>query len=392
MMKKYIPQLALLLCLPMWLDAQEVTQSPIYTGAPSMHISPDARASALGEQGVATQADVYAQYWNPAKYPFTKSRSGLGLSYTPWLKHITDDIALMQVVGYTHLDEEGQQALGASLRYFTLGKVSSWDALGKSLGEVSPHEFALDISYSIKLNEYFALGAGMRYINSNQHNNPDNKASSALVADLAFYAQRPIVLAGAQSLWTAGLSLKNVGAKLKIEGGEEQYLPTNLALATGLTYPLNKTNNLSVNLELNKLLVPTPPRRQSSADDSSDAQKSDEAYDRAYKAYQNTSALAGVFRSFADAPGGFAEELKEIRLALGAEYTYDNRFFGRIGYSYLHPHKGSLQVLTFGAGIKLSAFSIDASYTMGMTQHNPLDQTLRFSLGFDMQGLTRLFR
>lgn len=382
-MKKYILILSLIVGGWSGAKAQE-TFNPVLIAAPSLHITPDARAAGMGDQGVATSADTYAQYWNPAKYPFAQSRAGVGLSYTPWLSKITDGIALMQVVGHYGFGESGRHALGASLRYFSLGKVTEWDELGRNLGTVSPHEFAFDVSYALKLSEQFALSATLRYINSNQDTNTDNKSASAVVADLSAYMYKYIRLGNTESRWTAGLSLKNLGSKLNFEDGSSQYLPANLAIGTGLLYPIDNDNALSFSLEANKLLVPAYPRETSYA--------TREDYDKAKNDYNQGTAFSALFGSWGDAPGGFAEEMKEIRWSLGAEYNHKDKFFARAGYSYVHPQKGSLQAFTAGVGFKYKAIRVDASYMIGTVQHNPLDQTLRFSLGFDLDALGKLFR
>lgn len=375
-MKKLITLSLSLFILPTFLQAQ-IKLNPVLTAVPSLHITPDARAAALGEQGVASSADIYSQYWNPAKYPFISSRSGFGFSYTPWLSKITNDIALMQFVGYHKLDKQSNHTLGASIRYFSLGKVTTWDEIGRSLGTVSPSEFAIDVSYAIKLGDAYALSATLRYINSKREFNAENKSASAVVADFSAYMNRYIRIGEAESRWTAGISLRNMGAKLSLDDGQSHFLPTNLSIGTGLLYPIDPSNALSLQLEVNKLLVPAYPRF---GDDS------------AKTAYEKTSAMSGMLKSFSDAPGGFSEELKELRWSIGAEYNHKDKFFARLGYSYLHPDKGNLQALTAGAGFKLSAFRIDAAYTISTVAYNPLDQTLRFSLGFDLEALTKLFK
>lgn len=382
-MKKYIPLLVGIFGFAAVAEGQEVF-NPVLVAAPSLHITPDARAAGLGEQGVATSADQYAQFWNPAKYPFAKSRAGIGLSYTPWLSKITEGISLVQLVGHYSLGEEQRHNLGASLRYFSLGKVTQWDELGRSLGEVSPNELALDLSYAIKLSPEFALATTLRYIRSNQEINTENKAASAVVADLSAYMNKYVVLGGRESRWTAGLSIKNIGSKLNLDGGNSQYLPTNLALGTGLLYPIDPSNAIAVSLEANKLLVPSYPRREAYTDT--------ERYEQAKKQYEEGGAIASMFRSFGDAPGGFGEEIKEIRWSLGLEYNHKDKFFARAGYSYLHPDKGRLQALSAGVGVKFGAVRVDASYLLSTIQHNPLDQSLRFSLGFDLEALTKMFR
>ena len=360
-------------------QAQEARYfNPVTTAVPSLQISPDARAAGMGDIGVSSTPDPYSQHWNPAKFAFIDSKAGLSIGYTPWLSRLVSDIALMQVGGYFKLGNEGNQAIGASLRYFTMGKLTSWDATGKSLGEVHPNEFAIDASYSRKLSSDFSLAVALRYIHSDQGSREQgDRPGSAFAADIAGYHQKYVTIGEAECLWTSGFNIRNIGTKISFDGGAtSSFIPTNLGLGTGLLYPIDKENMLSINLEANKLLVPTPPI--------GDATK--------FADYQKTSSIAGIFKSFGDAPGGFSEELKEIRWSLGAEYNYADKFFVRAGYSYLNPTKGNLQAFTAGAGFRMSAFRIDASYLISTISDNPLDQTLRFTLAFDMEGIRGLFK
>ncbi len=367
------------------LSAQTATTyRPVLTAVPSLQISPDARAAGLGDQGVATTADPYAQFWNPAKYAFASSKAGVSLSYTPWLSQIVDDVALMQVTGYYQLGAESTQALGASVRYFSLGKMTRWDEMGNSLGDAHPNEFAVDLSYSLKLSEAYSMAVALRYINSNQDISGESNAGNAVAADIAGYMNKYIILGGAESLWTVGFNIKNIGSKISYDGGTtSSFIPANLSLGTGILYPIDEYNMISFNVEANKLLVPQQPIRSD--------YESDQAFTDAIASYRNMSGISGIFNSLGDAKGGLSEEFKEIRWSLGAEYNYNDKFFLRAGYSYLDPSKGNLQAFTAGAGFRMSAFRIDASYMMSTVQQNPLDQTLRFTLGFDLEGLRNLF-
>lgn len=363
--------------------AAQKSYNPLHSAATSLRISPDARGAALGDQGVSTAPDAFAQYWNPAKYSFADSRAGIGLSYTPWLRQVSKDIALMQVVGYYQLDKAAKHSLGGSLRYLSIGSVESWDELGNSLGSVKPNEFALDLSYSYKLSPSISLATALRFVSSQQDIAGGSGANTALVFDLAAYAQRPLQLLGRQGQWRAGIALSNLGSKLTISNGNSQYLPAKMALGAGLSLKLDEANALSLDLQVAKHLMPAYPRLNS--------YDTPEAYAEALKRYNSTSAWSGIFYSFHDAPGGFAEEMKELHWSLGAEYSLRDRFFLRAGYSLLSPDKGSLQGFTAGAGLKLNAFKLDASYFVSSTAQNPLDQTLRLSLGIDMDALVKLF-
>ncbi len=369
-------------CFTTQLKAQN---NPVTTAVPSLGITPDARAAGLGDQGVSTTPSPYSQYWNPAQYAFSRSKAGISLSYTPWLSQLVNDIALMQVGGYYKLGSEDNQALGASLRYFSLGKLKTWNEAGMSLGEAHPNEFAFDISYSLKLNPNYSMAVALRYIRSAQDATGEQEDGQAFAADIAGYMHKYVMLGSAEGLWSFGFNVKNIGTKISFDSGATSaFIPTNLGIGTGLLYPIDDYNMIAFNVEANKLLVPTPNKLGTDATEAEQKQATED--------YNNTSAIAGIFKSFSDAPGGFSEELKEIRWSIGAEYSYDDKFFLRAGYTYLHPTKGALQAFTAGAGFKMSSIRIDASYMMSTVAQNPLDQTLRFTLAFDMDGLKKLFR
>lgn len=352
------------------------TYRPVLTAVPSLQIAPDARGAALGDQGVATAPDVYAQYWNPAKYPFLSERAGLSLGYTPWLSKLVNDIALLQFGGYYRFGSVTPQSLSASLRYFTMGRVLRFDAFGNSLGDTQPNEYAIDLSYARQLSSSFALAVGLRYIRSDQDASAEQRPGSAVAADLAGYLQRYIALGRTESLWTLGFNLSNIGTKISHDTGQTSYfLPTKLSIGSGLAYPLDEVNSLAVHAELSKLLVPMIPLDGDAA---------------RLQRYYGMGAVTAIFRSFGDAPEGLREELREVRWSLGAEYSFDKRFFVRAGYSYMHPTKGNLQAVTTGVGLKLRGLRIDASYLISTIAQNPLDQTFRLSLGLDYEGLRQL--
>lgn len=383
-MKKIILSLGLVSVSSLALMAQDDLR-PVLTSVPSLQITPDARAAAMGDLGVATTPDPYAQYWNPAKYAFNTSKAGISLSYTPWLSQLVNDIALMQVGGYYKLGSEDNQALAASLRYFSLGKLTRWSELGESLGDAHPNEFAVDLSYSLKLSPSYSMAVALRYIHSNQDISGEVGAGTAVAADISGFMDKYVMLGGAESRWTAGFNIKNIGSKLSYDGGSNSsFIPTNLAIGTGLLYPIDEYNMIGINVEANKLLVPMAPLRRDYT--------TDQEYTDALNDYRNTSSIGGIFKSLGDAKGGLSEELKEVRWSIGAEYNYNDKFFLRAGYSYLHPTKGHLQAFTAGAGFRMSAFRIDASYLLSTVQNNPLDQTLRFTLGFDLEGLRNFFK
>ena len=367
-------------------DVQEQRFNAVTTSVPSLHISTGARAAGMGDVGVSSTPDVNSQYYNPSKYALLSSKAGVSFTYTPWLAKLVNDIKLMELTGYYKIGSENNQALSASLRFFSLGTIRTFDDLARSLGEAHPNEFALDFGYSLQITSDYSMGVVLRYIRSDQNtasSTGENRAGNAFAADIAGYLTKYFVAGDSEPLWTFGFNISNIGTKISYGGNQSMFIPTNLRVGTGILYPFDDYNALSLNIEANKLLVPTPPIK--------DPTKPDE-YARKIEEYQKTSSIAGIFKSFGDAPGGFKEELQEINLGIGAEYSYNNRFFLRAGYQYQHPNKGNLQYFTAGAGFKMSVFSLDASYLISAVPSNPLDQTLRFSLSFDMDGIRNLLR
>ncbi|MFR9166284.1 MAG: type IX secretion system outer membrane channel protein PorV [Dysgonomonas sp.] len=363
--------------------------NPITTAVPSLSIAPEARGGGMGDIGAATLPDVYSQHWNPAKYTFNTSVAGVGISYTPWLSKLVDDIALIYVSGYYKFGNEGNQAVSASLRYFTMGDINLTNEEGAFMSSASPHEMAIDVAYSRKLTETFSGAVALRYIRTDYTTNDDDGRSpgNAFAADIAGYNESYIMVGQAESLLGLGFNISNIGTKVSNDGGEYSYfLPTTLRLGGSLTYPLDDYNTLAFNVDLSKLLVPTPPILE--GDETADS----ESYQKRRQDYRDMSPITGIFKSFGDAPGGFSEELKEVMWSLGVEYTYNNQFSIRGGYFNEDKMKGNRKWFSFGAGLRLSAFQIDASYLVATAQNNPLDQTLRFSVAFDMEGLRGLFR
>jgi len=365
------------------ISAQDM--NPIYTAMPSLQIAPDARAGGMGDAGVATAPDVYSQHWNPAKYAFAISKGGFALSYTPWLRNIVNDIALMEAVGYYKLGSESNQALSASIRYFHIGDVQINDANGMFMNNLSPYEMAVDIAYSRKLTSTFSGSVAIRYIRadySGAGTNDEGSAGNTFAADIAGYNESYINIGQSESLLSFGFNISNIGGKISNDGGaSKHFIPTNLRLGGSIMYPMNDVSTLSFSADLNKLLVQTPPTEEDSGDN----------YEADLQKYKDTNIFSGIFKSFGDAPGGFSEELKEINWSLGAEYDYDDKFKLRTGYFHENKMKGNRQYFTFGAGFKLSAFQLDVAYLLSTKTNNPLDKTLRFSLSFDMDGLKNLF-
>ncbi len=367
------------------------TFNPINTAVPSLSIAPDARGGGMGDVGAATLPDVYSQYWNPAKYAFTTSKSGISLSYTPWLRKLVNDIYLANVAGYYKFGTDNNQAISASLRYFSIGDVPiTNDQSGESLYSISPYEMAIDFAYSRKLTQTFSMGVAFRYIH-NDYSYSGSSEDDAIVpgntfaADVSGYNESYVMLGQTEALLGLGFNVSNIGNKISIDGGNNySYIPTNLRLGASLTYPLDDYNTIAFNADINKLLVPTPPVK---GDTETDADYIQRVHD-----YNNkNSALSGIFKSFSDAPGGMKEELQEVMWSAGVEYNYKKQFSLRGGYFNESQNKGNRKYFTFGAGFKLNVFQLDAAYLVSTSQTNPLDQTLRFSLSFDMDGIKNLF-
>ena len=367
--------------------------NPIQTGVASLGIVPDARGASMGDLGAATDPDANSQFWNPSKYAFAYSRAAVSLSYTPWLRKLVNDIFLANLSGYWKFGSEDNQAVSASLRYFSLGEVALNGAGGTGASTINPYEMSLDIGYSRKLSEKFSMGVVFRYIYSDlsfseSYASDQSAGASAFSADISgYYVTYPIVGRN-ECQWAWGFDISNIGSKVNYNHGDNPaFLPTNLRIGTSFTFPLADYHNLALNLDLNKLLVPVMPRRQDFADDT----QGEVDYVKAYQDWQNMSSITGIFKSFGDAPGGMSEEFKEISFSLGAEYSYNDQFFLRGGYYYQHPAKGNLQYFALGAGFAFSVLRLDASYMMATAQTSPLDQTLRFTLTFDMDGLKDIF-
>jgi len=361
--------------------------SPINTAVPSLSIAPDARGGGMGDNGASTLPDIASQYWNPSKYAFMESKAGVGLSYTPWMRKIVGDVALAYLSGYYKLGQYDRHAIAASLRYFTLGEVPLTNYGGDVYLNLFPYEMAVDMSYSIKLSEGFSLGVAMRYIRSDMGAALDYelRPGNAVAADLSGYGERFLSLGQSEVLWSGGFNISNMGNKISYDGGStNQFLPTNLRLGTGLLMPLDEYNQLGIYLDLNKYLVPTKPIRFSD--------ESDEDFEKRDDDYNNTPFVKGMFKSFSDAPEGLSEELKEINISFAAEYNYNSQFFVRGGYFYENQMKGNRQYFSLGAGFRMNVFQLDAAYLISTVPSNPLDQTLRFTLSFDMDGLRQLFR
>lgn len=375
------------------LHAQEKAKfAPVNTAVPSLSIAPDARAGAMGDNGSATTPDINSQYWNPAKYAFMYSKAGVSLSYTPWLRKLVNDVALANLSGYYKIGDSDLQAVGASLRYFSLGDVPYNPLTGEATNySVSPYEMAFDVSYSRKLSESYSMAVAMRYIRSDMGTDPGDESrtpGNAFAADIAGYLEKYVILGNSECLWSLGFNVSNIGTKISYDSGNtNNFIPTTLRLGTGLLYPIDDFNRIGLYLDLSKYLVPSLPYLTEGATD----EERDE-YQKKKEEYNDVSGISGIFKSFSDSPDGFKGELQEVMVSIGAEYSYNEQFFIRGGYFYENANKGNRQYFSVGAGFRMSVFQLDAAYLVSTVQSNPLDQTLRFSLSFDMDGIKNLFR
>jgi hypothetical protein len=346
----------------------------ITTAVPFLLITPDARSGSLGDVGVAIDPDVNATHWNPAKLAFTKDKYGFGLSYSPWLQKLVPDINLAYINGYYRLDD--RNVIGGSLRYFSLGEIQLVDANQTQLGNYSPNELAVDGTFARSFGENFSLGTALRFIYSNLSSGQffdgqQTKPGTAVAADVSAYYKEDKDFLGTPSTLAFGLDISNIGTKMSYaDGGQKYFLPTNMRLGGASTFHLDGFNDLTFALDLNKLLVPTPPTYDSNGRIIAGKDP-------------NRSVPSGIFGSFSDAPGGFSEEVQEVSFSTGLEYWYNKQFAVRTGYFYENPNKGNRQYLTLGLGLKYNIVDIDFSYLIANQQKSPLANTLRFSLVFN---------
>ena len=374
-MKKLILLTLLVVAARGWAQEDRV----ITTAVPFLTIAADARAAGMGDMGVATSADGFSQQWNPAKYAFAERKTGIGASYTPYLESIITDISLLSATYYNKINDRSAFAVG--LRYFTLGEIELRQFANDPGTLAKPNELAIDGSYALKLSDQFSMAVAGRFISSNlrlpESGDVDSQAANSFAVDVAgFYRSNEIAYNSFDGRWRAGFNLSNLGGKIKYdEGGQENFLPTNLKFGVGFDFILDADNVLAVQTEFNKLLVPTP--QDFDGDGDVDSEDNTE--------YQNISFFEGLFKSLGDAPDGFGEELKEVTWALGTEYKYQDAFMVRAGYFNESEDKGSRKFFTLGAGFKFRSANIDLSYLFSTSQvRNPLENTLRFSLTFNL--------
>ena len=367
-----------------WAQDGKSQFNPIDHAVISQTIAPDARAAGMGDVGAATDPDVNSQYWNPAKYPFCISRAGIALNYTPWLRQLVNDIDLAYLSGYYRIGD--YSAISGSLRYFSLGEV--YTGSGDDAMTVKPYEMSLDVAYSLMLSERFSIAAAIRWLYSDLRYDYSEDASpaSAVAADLACYYNNYINIGQRECQLGLGLNISNIGSKITYFGDERSnFLPANMRLGASLMVPVDEYNRFSIAADANKLLVPTVPKQN-------EGESKEEYEQRVIDEYNNVSAISGIFKSFHDAPGGLKEELQEIQWSVGAEYVYHDQFTLRAGYHHQSENKGNLKYFTVGGGFRMNVFSLDVGYVIATAKSNPLDQTLRFTLAFDMDGIKDLFK
>jgi opacity protein-like surface antigen len=390
-MKKILISLAAVLCATTMVKAQAVaddTMNPLITSMPSLSIAPDARAAGLGDVGVATEADFNSQYWNPAKYAYMYSKGGITANYTPWLRKLVGDIDLAYLAAFYNFGDLGG-GIGASFTYFSMGDVTLMNPEGQEIGTVRPNEWALDLSYFRKLHEYVSMSVAIRFMYSDLNNgaNDDNmRPAKTAAADIGLYYRQPLELPMGTSHLALGFTLKNLGGKMTYDNVTSNFIPASMNIGVGYELPCDKYNFLTFNIEANKLMVPSRKSRYTEGFDPND----ESTWQMSQQAYSDLNPAKGWFMSFDDAPGGAKEEFNEVRWGAGIEYSYNKQFFARAGYSYENYYKGNRNYLTFGAGFHLSIVTLDVSYCVGLAASNPLDQTMRFTLGFDLYGIKDL--
>ena len=381
-MRKIIPLLILLFVIT-FANAQDRVINP---GVPFLLVTADARAAGMGDIGVATSADAFSQQWNPAKYAFATDAQGFSISYTPYLTDLVNDISLGQLTYYNRINEKS--AFAGSLRYFGLGEIELRETgdPNETARLVSPNEFAIDGSYSLKLSEKFSMAVAGRFINSNlkvASDNNDASAASTFAVDVAgFYQSEEIAYNEFNGRWRAGFNIQNLGPKISYDNDDfnNNFIPANLKIGTGFDFILDDYNKVAVNVEFNKLLVPTPQDPDLNGDGTVTSEERNQNNDD----YRSIGWTSGVFKSFGDAPDGFGEEIKEVTYAVGAEYLYQDSFAMRLGYFHESPIKGARQFFSLGAGFKYNVVKVDVSYLFSASKvKNPLENTLRFSLTFN---------
>jgi hypothetical protein len=376
-MKKPIHLILLLLVTQLTFAQQDIRV--VTTAVPFLSIAPDARAAALGDQGVATSSDAFSNHWNPAKYAFVKNDAGAAISYTPYLSKLVNDIFLADVTYFRAIDERSAWAVG--LRYFSLGDIQIGERPEDFINPLieRPNEYVFDASYALKLSDKFSMAIQGSFLTSDlkldSGSNDSTSASTVAVGVSGFYQSYEVPYSNFSGMWRAGFNVSNIGPKLKYEDeGQSDFLPTNIKVGGGFDFIFDSYNKLAVSLEINKLLVPSPSEPITDGDGNIIG----------YSQPNDVGVLSGIFKSFGDAPDGFSEELKEFTWSLGAEFMYDDSFALRAGYFNENELKGARKFFTLGAGFKYNVIDVDLSYLISAGRViNPLENTLRFSLTFN---------
>ena len=375
--------------------AIDETLNPLITSMPSLSIAPDARSAGMGDIGVATDADLNSQYWNPAKFAFMQSAGGITANYPPWLRKLgVTDIDLAHLEGYYNFGDLAG-GIGASFTYFSMGEVQLTNGNNDNIGTCRPNEWALDLSYYRKLHEYVSMAVALRFMYSDLNNGMNMSGSGydnnmhpawTMAADIALYYHQPIQIPMGTSYFSLGFTLTNLGGKMTYDEVTRNFIPATMRIGANYELPFDKYNSLTFSLQADKLMVPS---RLSNKTEGFDPVNED-TWRMSQDAYSELTSVKGIFQSFGDAPGGALEEFQEVRWGAGLEYSYNKQFFARFGYSYENFYKGNRNYLTVGAGFHLSIFSLDVAYCIGLAASNPLDQTMRFTVGFDHAGIKDL--
>lgn len=392
-MKKVFLSIAAFLAMTSAAWAVDQTMNPLITAMPSLSIAPDARAAGMGDIGVATDPDLNSLHWNPAKFAYMESHGGITANYTPWLRKLVSDIDLAHLEGYYKWDDV--QGIAGSFTYFSMGDVQLTDYSGQEIQTARPNEWALDVSYYRKLHEYVSMAVALRFMYSDLNNginssiqgsSQEMKPAWTMAADIALFYKQPIDIPMGTSYFNLGFNLSNLGGKMTYDQITRNFIPATMRIGVSYELPFDAYNRLTFNLQADKLMVPSRKSRFAEGFDPNNSA----TWTMSQEAYSELNSVKGIFRSFADAPGGAKEEFQEVRWGAGLEYSYNRQFYGRVGYSYENFYKGNRNYITVGAGFHLSIFSLDVAYCIGLAASNPLDQTLRFTVGFDLAGIKDL--